>query len=59
MMEVEKVSKGPIETNIDPCLQEEESTAGLIKELVEIQVDPKEPSRVIKIGNGFNSKLAQ
>ena len=44
MMEVEKESKGPMEMNIDPHLQEEESTAGLIEELVEIQVDPEEPS---------------
>ena len=30
MMEVEKVSKGPMETNIESRLQEEESTIGLI-----------------------------
>ena len=58
MMEVEKVSKGPMETNIDPHLQEEESAARPIEELVEIQVDHKEPSRVVKISQGLNSKLA-
>ena len=36
MMEVEKASKGPTETNIDPLLQEEESITGPIEELVEI-----------------------
>ena len=41
MMEVGKVSEGPMETNIDLRLKEKESTSGLIKELVEIQVDPK------------------
>ena len=40
MMEVEKMSKVPMETNIDPRLQEDESTAGPIKELVDIQMDP-------------------
>ena len=36
MMEVRRVSAGLIEINIDPCLQEKESIAKLIKELVEI-----------------------
>ena len=35
-MEVEKISKGLMETNIDPRLQEDESTTGLVKELVNI-----------------------
>ena len=44
MLEVERKSRGPMETNIDPCLQEEESTARPIEKLVEIQVDPNDPS---------------
>ena len=44
ILEVEKASKGLMETNIDPCLQEEESTVRPIKELIEVQVDPSEPS---------------
>ena len=40
MMEVERVTKVPMETNTDPCLQEEESTARPIEELVEILMDP-------------------
>ena len=59
MMEVEKVSKGPMETNIDPCLQEEESIVGPIEELVEIRMDPMEPSRVVKVGKGLSGKLTQ
>ena len=59
MMEVEKVSKGPMETNIDPFLQEKESAAKPIKELVDIQVEPKESCRVVKIGKGLSSELAQ
>ena len=59
MLEVEKISKGPMETNIDLHMQEEESTAGPIEELIEVQVDPDEPSRVVKIGKGLRSKLAQ
>ena len=48
-----------METNIDPCLQEDESTAGLVEELVDIQVDPKKPSHAIKIGKGLSKELAQ
>ena len=40
MLEVERVSNEPIETNIDPRLQEEELTFETIEELVEIQVEP-------------------
>ena len=57
-MEVKKTSKGLMETNIDPRLQEDESTTGPVEELVNIQVDPNEPSRVIKIGKGLNKELA-
>ena len=58
-MEVEKISKGPMETNIDPCLQEDESTTGPVEELVNIQVDPNEPSCVVQIDKRLNKELAQ
>ena len=58
-MEVEKISKGQIEINIDPRLQEEESTVGPIEELIEVQVDPNELSRVVKISKSPESKQAQ
>ena len=48
-----------METNIDPHLQEDESTTGPIKELIEIWVDPNEPSRVVKIDKGQKKELAQ
>ena len=59
VLEVEKISKGPIETNIDPRLQEEESTVGLIEKLIEVQLDPNEASQVVKIDKGLESKQAQ
>ena len=55
VLEEEKTNNGPMEKNIDPCLQEEESTAGLI----DIQVDPSEPSQLIRIGKELKSKLTQ
>ena len=57
-MEVEKISQGLMETNIDPHPQEDESTTGPVEELVEIWVDPNKPSRVVKIDNGLNKELA-
>ena len=50
-MEVGKTSPGPMETNIDPRLQEDESTTGLIEELIEIQVDLNKPSVLSKSAN--------
>ena len=44
-----------METNIDPRLQEEESIAGPIEVLIEIQVDFNEPSRVVKIDKDLGS----
>ena len=57
-MEVEKISPRSMETNIDPHLQEDESTVGLVKELIEIQVDPNEPSLIVKIDKGLKKELA-
>ena len=36
VLEVEKISKGPMETNIDPRLQEKESTVEPIEELIKV-----------------------
>ena len=58
-IEVEKISRWPMETNIDPCLQEDESTVRPIEELTEIKVDPNEPSHVVKISKGLKEELAQ
>ena len=48
-----------METNIDPYLQEDESTVGPIEELTEIPVDTNKPSHVVKISKGLNGELAQ
>ena len=59
MMEVEKTSIEPMETKIDSRLQEDKSTIGPFEELVDVQMDPNEPSRVIKISQGLKKELAQ
>ena len=50
---------GPIKMNIDPLLQEEDPTIGPIEELVEVQVDSKEPSRVVKVGKCLGRELME
>ena len=55
-MEVEKTSTGPMKTNINPHLQEDESTAWPIEELIEVQVEPNEPNRVVKIDKGLQGE---
>ena len=47
-----------MDTNIDHLLQEDESTTRPVEELTEIQVDPNEPCRVVKIGKGLKKELA-
>ena len=47
-----------METNINPYLQEDESIVGPVEELTEIQVDPNEPSCVVKIDKGLKKELA-
>ena len=58
-MEVEKIRRGPMETNIDPHLQEDESTIRSVEKLTEIQVDLNEPRCVVKIDKGLKKELAQ
>ena len=48
-----------METNIKPRLQEDELTTRPVEELIEIQVDPNKPSRVVKIDKGLKKELAQ
>ena len=56
--EVEKIRRRPMETNINPSLQEDESIVGPMEELIENQVDPNEPNCIVKIGNGLQKELA-
>ena len=50
---------GPMETNIDPCPQEDELAIGPIEELVEMQVDLNKLSRVVKIAKSLKSELVE
>lgn len=49
------VQQGPVE-DIDPRVTEE-TWSQLIEQLVEAQVDPQEPTRMLKIGSDLPSVL--
>ena len=59
MIEVETLSVGPMEIDIDPRLQEDEPIARHVEGLIEMQVDPNELSWVIKIGKSLENELAK
>ena len=42
-------SEGPLDDSIDPRSLGEEGTTGPIKDLVDLLIDDKKPSRVLKI----------
>ena len=48
-----------METNINPRVQEDDSTMGPMKELIKIQIDPNEPNRIVKISKGLKKELAR
>lgn len=60
MMTVETLPNlGPMETNIDPPVQEEEPLAGSVVELLEIHVGLNERSHVLKIGKNLENELVE
>ena len=46
-------SEGPLDDTIDPRSPDEEGTIGPIGDLVDLSVNDKEPSRVLKIGKNL------
>ena len=46
-------SEGPFDDTIDPRSLDEEGTIGPIEDLVDLPVNDKEPSKVLKIGKNL------
>ena len=46
-------SEGPLDVSIDPRSPGEEGTTGPIEDLVDLLINDKEPSRVLKIGKNL------
>ena len=47
-------NEGPIDDTIDPRSPDEEATTRPIKDLVDLLVDDKEPSKVLKLGKNLS-----
>ena len=52
-------SEGPLNDTIDPRSSDEEATTGPIKDLVNLPVDDKELTKVLKLGKNLSSKLRE
>ena len=50
-------SEGPLDDTIDPRSPDEECTTGPIEDLVDLPVDDKEPSKVLKIGKNLSGEV--
>ena len=51
------LSEGPLDDTIDPRSPDEEGTIGPIEDLVDLSVDDKEPSKVLKIGKNLPKEI--
>ena len=52
-------SEGPLDDTIDPRSPDEEATTGLIEDLIDLLVDDKEPSKVLKLGKNIFDELRE
>ena len=53
------LSGGPLDDTIDPRSLDEEGTTGPIEDLVDLSVDDKEPSKVLKNGKNLSEKIRE
>ena len=52
-------SEGPLDHTIDPRLSAEEGTTGPTEDLVDLLVNNKEPSKVLKIGKNLPNGIKE
>ena len=52
-------NEGPLNNIIDPRSPDDEATTGPIKDLVDLLVDDKEPSKVLKLGKNLSDELRE
>ena len=52
-------SEGPLDDTIDPRSSDEEATTGPIKDLVNLLVDNKEPTKVLKLRKNLSDELRE
>ena len=52
-------SEGPFDDTIDPRSPDEEATTGPIQDLVDLPVDDREPSKVLKLSKNLFNELRE
>ena len=52
-------SKGPLDDTINPRSPDEDATTGPIEDLVDLPVNDKEPSKVLKLGKNLPDELQE
>ena len=52
-------SEGPLDDTIDPRLPDRKATTGPIEDLVDLPVDDKEPSKVLRLGKKLSDELQE
>ena len=52
-------SEGPLDDAMDPRSSDEEATTGPIENLVDLPVDNKEPSKVLKLRKNLSNELRE
>ena len=52
-------NEGPLDDTIDPRSSDEEATTGPIEDLVNLLVDDKEPTKVLKLGKNLSDELRE
>ena len=52
-------NEGPLNDTIDPRSSDEEATTGSIEDLVNLPVDDKEPTKVLKLGKNLSDELRE
>ena len=53
------LSEGPLDDIIDPRSLNEEATTRPIEDLIDLLVDDKEPSKVLKLGKNLSDELLE
>ena len=53
------LSEGPFDNTIDPRSPDEEGTTRPIEDLIDLLVDDKEPTKVLKIGKNLSEEVRE
>ena len=53
------LSEGPLDDTIDPRSSDDEATTGPVEDLVDLPIDDKEPTKVLKLRKNLSNNLRE